>query len=268
MTSDNHKNNAQYFLGVDLGSAFTKFTVCDSDRKIVHRDKIKTLNIRSQSLRHAVDSLYAKYSVRSCCATGYGRSKFEPADLIKTEINCAAEAFYEIRPGAKCIIDIGGEDIKIIHCDDSGKVDSFYLNSKCAAGTGAFLTEIAERAELDLSQLSALAENSDSEREINSFCTVFAKTEIMGWLFDDVPPEDIARGIYAAIINRVCSLRIDPTGPIFLIGGVAAHHPFFTELLGKSLARKITVPEKSEYIVAYGAALMAKKFSKNQKGVQ
>ncbi len=265
MKIEKHKTSSPHFLGVDLGSAFTKFTVCDAGGKIVHQNLIKTLNIRSRSLKDSVERIYGQFSIKSCCATGYGRSKFEPAQIIKTEINCAAEACLALRPKEKCIIDIGGEDIKIIHCDEAGKVESFYLNSKCAAGTGAFLSEIAERAEIDLTQMSVLAEQSASEREINSFCTVFAKTEIMGWLFDDVPQQDIARGIYAAIINRVNSLRIDSAGPVFLIGGVAANHPFFNNLLRKSLGKEVFVPQKSEFIVSFGAALMAKKYDDKTK---
>ncbi len=154
---------------------------------------------------------------------------------------------------------------KIIQCDERGMVDNFYLNSKCAAGTGAFLSEVAERAEIDLSSLSELAAQSDFNRELNSFCTVFAKTEIMGWLFEDMPQEDMARGIYLSMLNRVLKLRIDSTVPVFLIGGVASHHPFFNQLLSEKMGQEIRTPKNSEFIVSFGAALMAMKHHQQRK---
>ncbi len=94
------------------------------------------------------------------CATGYGRKHFERAKITKTEIYCASIGVNELCSEEKTIIDIGGEDIKVIKSNDEGKVEDFYMNTKCAAGTGTFITEIAERAELDLSEMSELASQS------------------------------------------------------------------------------------------------------------
>ena len=88
------------------------------------------------------------------------------------------------------------------------------MNTKCAAGTGTFITEIAERAEIDLSKMSKLAATSDFQKELNSFCTVFAKTEIMKWIFEEVPIKDLARGIYISIVNRIAKIRITKTWSI------------------------------------------------------
>ena len=110
----------------------------------------------------------------------------------------------------------------MIKSNDKGKVEDFYMNTKCAAGTGTFITEIAERAELDLSKMSELASRSVMNKELNSFCTVFAKTEIMKWILDEVSEEDLSRGIYISIVNRITKLKMDKSVPIYLIGGVAA----------------------------------------------
>jgi len=137
-------------------------------------------------------------------------------------------------------------------------VDSFYMNDKCAAGTGSFITEIAERADIKVAEMSSLASKSKYNVELNSFCTVFAKTEIMGWLFNGVPVDDIARGVYLSLANKIARLRIDPTIPTYIIGGVIAHHPYLKSLLQERLKHEIHVVERPQYIVSMGAALTAK----------
>jgi 2-dehydropantoate 2-reductase len=194
--------NGDCFLGIDLGSVYTKFTVIDEQGQVVYQTLLKTLNRDRVASKHVLQTLHSDFNIRYSCATGYGRKHFADAEIIKTEINCAAVGGSQYFPGAKTIIDIGGEDIKVIRCDDEGNVENFYLNDKCAAGTGAFITEISERAELEITEMNNLAAKSHFNKELNSFCTVFAKTEIMGWLFNGVAKEDIAKGIYLSIANR------------------------------------------------------------------
>src|ERR1017187_3292983 len=227
--------NGEYHLGVDLGSSYTKFIVLDSDSKIVFKLALKTLNRDKIGVRHVMRAIQSEFAIKSSCATGYGRKNFPDADFVKTEINCAAEGVSYSYPGLKNIIDIGGEDIKVIHCDNSSHVENFYLNDKCAAGTGSFITEIAERAELNVSEMSLLAARSSAQTELNSFCTVFAKTEIMKWLIDGMSVEDIAKGVYLSIANRVAKLRITAGDPVFLIGGVIAFHPYLKNILEEKL---------------------------------
>jgi len=160
--------------------------------------------------------------------------------------------------GAKNIIDIGGEDIKVIQCNEKNLIDKFYMNDKCSAGTGSFLSEIAERAEINIPEMSSLASLSTYDKELNSFCTVFAKTEIMNWIFDGLSIQDIARGIYISITNKVGKLRLDPNAPTFMIGGVIAHHPYLKVLLDEKLGTEIKVIDMPQYVVSLGAALTAK----------
>ena len=133
------------------------------------------------------------------------------------------------------------------------------MNTKCAAGTGTFITEIAERAELDLSEMSELASQSDLNRELNSFCTVFAKTEIMKWIFAEMPEKDLARGIYISIVNRIVKLKMDKSVPIYLIGGVAEFHPFLKNIMEEMFEKEIIVAKNPQMINAYGAAVEAKR---------
>lgn len=259
-------NGKQCFLGIDLGSAFIKFTVIDGDENVLYHQILKTLNRDKVAIKHVMEAVNAEFSVSNSCATGYGRKHFPDAEMIKTEINCASAGVSHLYPGAKNIIDIGGEDIKVIKCDDFNSVDSFYLNDKCAAGTGSFITEIAERADIKVSEMSDLASKSKYNTELNSFCTVFAKTEIMKWLFDGVSVEDIARGIYLSLANKVSRLRIDTSLPSFMIGGVIAHHPYLRSLLEEKLLQQVQVIDNPQYVVSFGAALLAMKhFYKNQE---
>lgn len=248
----------KFFLGVDLGSAYTKFTVIDETGKIAFQTALKTLNRDKISVRHVVEALKKEYPITRICATGYGRKHFSGADLIKTELNCAALGVSSYYPGAKNIIDIGGEDIKVIKCKEDNNIENFYLNDKCAAGTGSFITEVAERADIRLQDMSDLAMKSAFSKELNSFCTVFAKTEIMSWLFEGMSIEDIAKGIYISILNRIIKLRIDPLAPIYLIGGVIAYHPYLGTLLQERYKKEIRVIEKPQFVVSFGAALYAK----------
>ncbi|MCC6383937.1 MAG: 2-dehydropantoate 2-reductase [Bacteroidia bacterium] len=246
------------YLGIDLGSSYTKFTLIDEEKNVIYRHLLKTLNRDKIAAKHIINSLLEEFPVKYSCATGYGRKNFPDADMVKTEINCAAVGVNEFLYGAKNILDIGGEDIKLIHCDAQGKVENFYLNDKCAAGTGAFLVEIAERAGIDILEMSRLAAQSDYTQELNSFCTVFAKTEIMKWVFDGTSIENLAKGIYLSIINRIAKMKIDSSLPVVMIGGVISIHPHLKNMLEEKFAQLVMVLDQSQYIVSMGAALTAR----------
>lgn len=251
-----------YFLGIDLGSSYTKFVVIDDAAVIVHAEVIPTLSRRRELFAKAMAGIGNCYNVLCACATGYGRRNIQ-ADLQKTELLCAAAGAALHHRMPKCILDIGGEDIKIIESDHGGAVINFYMNDKCSAGTGTFITEIAERAELDLSEMNQLAMNSKSDRTINSFCTVFAKSEILSWKFSDVPVEDIARGIYLSVVDRVRKLPLKKDLPLFLCGGVIAHHPYLAELLAAELDADVRIINKPQFTVALGAAALARQEAAN-----
>jgi len=184
------------FLGIDLGSAFTKFTIIDEKGEPIFRYALQTLNKDRQAMKNILQAIHAEFDIKYSCATGYGRKIFTETDIVKTEINCAAAGVSKYYPGEKNIIDIGGEDIKIIRCDKESHIGNFYMNDKCSAGTGSFLTEVAERAEISISEMSSLAEHSAYDKELNSFCTVFAKTEIMKWIIEGMTIRDSKGDLY------------------------------------------------------------------------
>lgn len=246
------------FLGIDLGSAFTKFTVIDEKGIPVFRYILQTLNKDKQAMKIVLQAIHGVFPIKYSCATGYGRRHFSETDLVKTEINCGAAGVSEYYSGAKNIIDIGGEDIKVIQCDAQNHVANFYMNDKCAAGTGAFLSEISERASINISDMSSLAAHSEFDKELNSFCTVFAKTEIMNWVFDGMPVPDIARGIYISIANKVAKMKMVQGLPIFMIGGVIAYHPYLSVILNEKLGIEIKTVDNPQYLVSFGAASIAR----------
>lgn len=248
-----------FFLGVDIGSLYTKLVVINSENEIIYSDIFRTMARNKKKREEIIDKVNTDFKILNTCSTGYGRKLLKSANVIKTELYCASAGVTQIAPIKKTIIDIGGEDIKLLKSGEEGKVIEFYMNSKCAAGTGAFITEVAERAELDVYEMSNLAANSKSSRELNSFCTVFAKTEIMKWIFDEIPVEDIARGIYISIANRIQKIPADNSLPVFLIGGVAQYHPFLKDVIEEKFNIKVTVPPNPQLINAFGAACIARK---------
>lgn len=244
-------------LGVDLGSHYTKFVVADGAGQRVFTKVIPTLSRHHEAFSESLAEIHRRYSIRRECATGYGRNSYA-SDLKKPELICAAAGVSALFLLRKVIIDIGGEDIKIIECEPGGQVVQFYMNDKCSAGTGAFLTEIAEKAEIDLGEMSELARRSTSDQPMNSFCTVFAKTEILSWKFSGVAIEDMARGIYLSIVDRICKLPVRSDLPVFLCGGVAAHHPYLCDLLSRRLDVPVQITPDPQFMVALGAAMLAR----------
>lgn len=248
---------SKYFLGIDAGSSFTKLNVIDESCNSIDKYILKTLTRNKEEEQAVFKLINEKYSIFKTGATGYGRNYYKSADVIKTELYCASTGLTKLYPFNKIIIDVGGEDVKIIKSDLNGKIIDFYMNSKCAAGTGAFITELADKAEIDISKMSLLAEKSNTNKELNSFCTVFAKTEIMQWIFDDIPIEDIAKGIYISVINRIKKIPMDKNLPIILIGGVAQFHPYFKNIMEEYLNQQVNVPEEPQFVNAFGAAVYA-----------
>lgn len=246
------------FMGIDLGSSYTKFTVTDENGNPIYRYVIQSVNKDRNAMKDLLQAIHGEFDIKYSCATGYGRKVFTETDMVKTEINCAATGVSKHLSGEKNIIDIGGEDIKIIRCDASDNVGNFYMNDKCAAGTGSFLSEISERAEINVSEMSSLAAHSDYDKELNSFCTVFAKTEIMNWIMEGMSQQDISRGIYISIANKIAKMRLDPGIPTLMIGGVIAHHPYLKTLLGEKFKIDIQIIEAPQFVVSLGAALIAK----------
>ena len=246
----------KYYLGLDLGSSYTKYVVVDSTGQLCFNQVIPTQTRHRDAHLKILEQIDEQFNIHRSCSTGYGRDRYD-GDIKKTELVCASLGVSAQYPAHKSIIDVGGEDIKIIESGPGGEVLHFYMNDKCAAGTGAFITEIAEKVELEIAEMSELASRSNTRRTINSFCTVFAKSELLSWKFDEVPIEDIAKGIYLSIVSRLAKLALRIDIPVYICGGVIAFHPYLRELLSEAAGVDIQVVPEPQFMVARGAAIVA-----------
>jgi predicted CoA-substrate-specific enzyme activase len=177
-------------------------------------------------------------------------------DHTKTEIACHAKGVHHVTKRASTVLDIGGQDSKVIRVSETGRVEDFKMNRKCAAGTGAFLEEMSRRMGLSLDQIAVLADQTDVAAPVSAFCTVFAGSEILAAAKKGTPKAAIARGIYSAIVERVLSLAA-LSGTVILTGGIAAYHPVFGRLLADKMEGTLFIPPLPQYIGALGAALFA-----------
>ncbi len=196
-------------------------------------------------------------------ATGYGRRNVNVADTTITEITCHARGIRHVAPEAKTIIEVGGQDSKLIRLNHDGAVFDFDMNDRCAAGTGRFLEVVAERLELSLGQLGQLAARSSSPAAISSMCVVFAETEIIGLLSSGVKPEDIVAGVQTSIASRIMAMAgRELEEPIVFTGGVALI-PGMADFLTAALDRPVAVAPDAQMTGALGAAILAVEQSRN-----
>lgn len=252
-------NHQTLFCGVDVGASNTKLVLIDAEGTVHSRvarpsgvDYSATaLSCRDQALDGRSPS-----TITRTVSTGYGRRNVGFSDDTATEIQCHGVGCHYAFPGRIAVVDIGAQDNKVIHLDENGKRIDFKMNRKCAAGTGSFLEEIALRLNLDVSEFDALAQSTSEVVTLSSFCTVFAKTEILTHLRRGASVPAIVRGAYHAVVARI--VEMDPLdGDVVLTGGVAAHHPTVAQVLGARLGKPVRVPDHAQFTGALGAALTA-----------
>ncbi|HLB72681.1 MAG TPA: acyl-CoA dehydratase activase [Sedimentisphaerales bacterium] len=251
----------EYYCGIDIGASAAKVVIIDRAGRIIAkalgRSGIDYAKTSEQLLADACasESIDGRQIARSL-STGYGRDNVPWADAKMTEIACHGKGAYFHFKQCITVIDIGAQDSKIIHLDDAGKRKSFKMNRKCAAGTGAFIEEIAHRLSLDISQLNALAESSTKDISLGSFCTVFAATEVLEKIRAGVNVADIVRGAFNSVVKRIMEMdRVE--GLLAATGGVVAHNPFLAKLLGESFGLEAHIAPDAQYAGAFGAALFA-----------
>ena len=199
----------------------------------------------------------SREQVAKVIGTGYGRISLPFIDKKVTEITCHAKGAAFLFPNTRTVIDIGGQDCKVIALDNQGNISNFLMNDKCAAGTGRFLQVMSGILDMTLDQLGEAA-NKGEAVEINSMCTVFAETEIIGLLAKETSKEAIAGGIVKSIAKRINSLvgRIGSTSEITFTGGVAQNYHMCSLLAGE-LGFSFNVPDKPQLAGALGAAILA-----------
>jgi predicted CoA-substrate-specific enzyme activase len=203
------------------------------------------------------DNDIRRNDVHRIVATGCGRNIVSAADTTFTEITCHAVGVRHLVPDAMTIIDIGGQDSKLIRLNTSGKVRDFAMNDRCAAGTGRFLEVVADRLGVGLESLGRLAAQSTEPAAISSMCVVFAETEVIGLLASGTAAEDIVAGVQQAIASRVTTMAgREVESPVIFTGGVAMVSGM-ASVLAAALGQDVTISPAPQMTGAFGAAILA-----------
>lgn len=243
-------------IGIDLGSRALKMAVFEGDELLECRMAESGFNPHQQAAE-----MLLGLRPRRIMATGYGRHLAHKnfASGVITEIKAHALGARYFFPQASTILDVGGQDCKVISLNQEGKVVNFQMNDKCAAGTGRFLEIMAATLGFTLAEFGPMALASEHEAPINSMCTVFAESEVISLKNHGVPAPDIARALHLAVVSRLVGMirRQGENGALVFTGGVA-RNPAIATLLRERLGSEVLVPAQPEHTGAIGAALHAR----------
>lgn len=252
------------FGGIDVGSTTTEWLVINEKREILYWDSLLTggdikkvtdlLRKRSyERLRVEIDGF------QRIVATGYGRQYVSFAHKDVTEITCYARGAHYLNPDIRTVIDIGGQDSKVIALDSDGSVKDFVMNDKCAAGTGRFLEMIAKIFNVRVDELGEIAGRTERIVPISSICAVFAESEVISYISKGTEPADIIHSIHYTVGKRIVGLaqRLDIKSDIMFCGGVAKNRDMVRTMTRLFEGHRLSVPENSEIVGALGAALLA-----------
>lgn len=251
-----------YSIGIDIGSTSAKTIVLDEEKKIVFCDLQPTgwsSVDTAEAIQEKLEEAGIRISEAKTVSTGYGRGAVPYADKQVTEITCHALGACRIFPELSdmTLIDIGGQDTKIIRIQDR-MVNEFIMNDKCSAGTGRFLEIMANALGLKTEALFELAAKGEAV-QISSMCTVFAESEVISLIGKGEKKENIAYGIVDSIVRKVATQAdrlIDPSLPLCLTGGLC-EAGYISEMLGKELGHEILTDPLCRYAGALGAAVKA-----------
>ncbi|KYK20592.1 ATPase [Thermoplasmatales archaeon SG8-52-2] len=257
--------NKRYFAGIDVGTSYIKVVIIDDSSNIVGSFIDRTSSDLQKSIKNVYNkaissSKISHNNIEHITATGFGRENVSFSNSVVTEISSHAKGAYHYFPKKIIIVDIGGQDTKIIKIDEKGKIQGFKMNRKCAAGTGSFLEEIAYKLNIPMNQMNMLAKKSDKETALSSFCTVFASTEIITRIKEGERIEDMVRSAFESIAKRV--IEMDTLlGTVVATGGVVTYNKILLKILSKQTGKEILTPPNPQLSGAIGAAI----FSKEEK---
>lgn len=249
-------------IGIDAGSTTFKIAAVDGAGDLV-ASRIAAAHPRIETqveeMLAWLESEVGSIADQPCVATGYGRKLVYSADRQVTEITCHARGVFQDLHQAGTLIDIGGQDSKVILIGVDGRPVDFAMNDKCAAGTGRFLEHTAGRLGVEMSDLGTRVLAGAEEEQITSTCTVFAESEIISLIARGAEVDPILRGLHRSLTGRIVTMikSIGWTAPVMLSGGVALNAGVRT-MLGEALGEQVTVPSEPQLTGAYGAALLAR----------
>ncbi len=249
-------------IGIDVGSTTAKGVLIDSGSNIRAKHLVLTGAAASQAIADIMNELKKQSNLDlddiPIISTGYGRARVENAIKSVTEITCHSIGVHSLNSEIRSLIDVGGQDSKVIRIGKDGRPEDFELNDKCSAGTGRFLEVMAKVLGVTIDELGPLALESDAPASISSTCTVFAESEVIGHIGAGAKPADIAAGIHQSMTTKIGALskRVKIQPPICVTGGVALN-PAFRFYLSKHLNAELWIPEEPQLTGAIGAAVEA-----------
>ena len=253
------------YLGIDVGSVTTKAAIVDENGKYIDgymtRTEGKPVAAVQSSLKNLIKQAKEEYNIMGVGTTGSGRNlagALVGADIIKNEITAHAVAASTYVPGVQTILEIGGQDSKIIILRD-GIVTDFAMNTVCAAGTGSFLDQQASRLNVPIQNFGELALKSSSPARIAGRCGVFAESDLIHKQQLGYPVEDLLYGLCQALVrNYLSNLALGKELlPIVTFQGGVASNSGMVKAFEEALNTKITVPDNHQTMGAIGAALLA-----------
>lgn len=251
------------FAGIDIGSLSSEALVLTGDG-VLSYSIVSTGVDPQRAARTCLEKALAEAdlgaeAISVTVATGYGRLRIPFADREVTEISCHARGAHFLFPRTRTVIDIGGQDSKVISLDEQGGVTDFVMNDKCAAGTGRFLEVMAAALETELADMGRQSLLAKRGVSISSMCTVFAESEVISLIAEGYRGEEIIRGLHEAISRRIFGMtrRLRLRGEITLSGGVAKNRGI-AEILKGLCGLRINIPEEPQIVGALGAALYAR----------
>jgi len=251
-----------YTLGVDIGSTTSKAVIMNDGKEIV-ASSLVIATVGTDGVSRAIDGVLkesglSKKDISYTVATGYGRQNYEDADAQVSELSCHATGMHYCLPQVRTVIDIGGQDAKVLKLDDKGNLLSFEMNDKCAAGTGRFLDVMAGILNLDINQLAIEAAKSEEPASISSTCTVFAESEVISQLAKGAKIPDLVAGICNSVATRVSALvkRAGIVPAVAMSGGVAQNSGV-RNAMAKALDVEILFDNRAQIMGALGAAIKA-----------
>ena len=252
-----------YVLGIDFGSTTGKAVILDAEGAVRAAEVSQKGAVSDEGVRTALAAALAVAGIElsqiaRTVSTGYGRRMLDIADRTITEITCHARGAVHMVPDARMVIDIGGQDSKVIAIDPNGLVAQFAMNDRCAAGTGKFLETLARAVNVELDDMGPLALRARQKIAVTSMCATFAETEVISLLAEGIAKVEVLGGVHASMAKRTLGLvsRVGKREPIVMTGGVA-RNPAAVRHIEEALGCKLILPERPQIAGALGAALFA-----------
>ncbi|MDH5588679.1 MAG: acyl-CoA dehydratase activase [Gemmatimonadota bacterium] len=257
----------KYTAGIDVGSTYTKAALMSLDGELlatgIRQTGFRLVEAAEEALTQALaEAELSRDDLAYVASTGYGRNQIPFRDVQATDLTAGAWGSRWFYPGTRTVLDVGGQTMKAMRLGDTGKVQSFRLNDKCAAGTGAFLEKTARYLGYGIQEIGPLVEYAKDPVPISGVCAVFAESEVINHVSNGAQPADIMHGAMESLIERSVRLmkRVQMEPEFTLMGGIM-RFPTMVRVMREHLGDQVNVPPEHQvqFTAAIGAAILARR---------